>query len=95
MCVYKTSHSGYVIIALYVDYLNIIRTSNELKKAFTYMKNDFEIQDLRETNLCIDLKIDQLSQEVLIHQSAYEKKVLKQFYVDKSFSEAYQCFYIH
>ena len=85
-CVFiKRSQNGYVIIAVYVDDLNIIGTPNELKEACAYLKSEFEMKDLGETRLCIGLQIDHLSQGVLIHQSAYVEKVLKQFYMDKSF----------
>ena len=72
----KWSQSDYVIIAVYVDDLNIIETPNELKEACAFLKNEFKMKDLRETKYCIGLQIKHFSQGVLIHQSAYVKKVL-------------------
>ena len=77
VCLLKRSQNGYVIIAVYVDDLNIIGTPNELKEACAYLKSEFLMKDLGETRLCIGLQIDHLSQGVLIHQSAYVERVLK------------------
>ena len=77
LCVFiKWSQSDYVIIVVYVDDLNIIETSNELKEACAFLKNEFEVKDLGETKSSISLQIKHLSQEVLIHQSAHVEKVL-------------------
>ena len=46
-CVFiKRSDSGFVIIAVYVDDLNIIGTPGELSKIVCTMKNEFEMKDL-------------------------------------------------
>ena len=51
LCVFiKWSHSGYVIIVVYVDDLNIIGTPNELKEVCAFQKNELEMKDLGETN---------------------------------------------
>ena len=63
----KWSHSGYVIIIVYVGDLNIIRTPNELKEACDFLKNEFKMKHLRETKSYISLQIEHLSQGVLIH----------------------------
>ena len=85
-CVFiKWSQSGYVIIAVYVDDLNIIGTSNELKEACAFLKNELKMKDLGETKSCISLHIEHLSQGVLVHQSTYVEKVRNQFCIDKSF----------
>ena len=51
----KWSQSSYVIIAAYIDDLNIIGTPNELKEACAFLKNEFEMEDLGETKSCIVL----------------------------------------
>ena len=56
-----------MIIAVYVDDLNIIRTPNELKEACTFLKNEFKMKDLGETKSCVGLQIEYFSQGVLIH----------------------------
>ena len=44
-CVYiQRSDSGFAIIAVYVDDLNIIRTPEELNKTVSYLKKEFEIK---------------------------------------------------
>jgi len=45
-CVFiKKSESGFVIIAVYVDDLNLVGTLEELTKTATYLKNEFEMKD--------------------------------------------------
>ena len=42
------------------------------------------MKDLDKTKFCLDLKIEHLSNEILVHQSTYLEKVLKHFYMDKT-----------
>jgi hypothetical protein len=65
----KKSKSGFAIIVVYVDDLNIVGTPKELTKTATYLKNKFEMKDLGKT----------------IHRSTYTKKVLKYFYMEKAY----------
>ena len=59
------------------DYgLNIIGTPNQLKEAYAFLKNEFEMKDFGETKSCIGLQIEHLSQGVLTHQFAYVEKLL-------------------
>jgi hypothetical protein len=45
-CVFiKKSESGFVIIAVYVDDLNLVGTLEVLTKTATYLKNEFEMKD--------------------------------------------------
>ena len=47
-CVFiKKTISGFVIIAVYVDDLNIIGTQKEMQEASDYLKGEFEMKDLR------------------------------------------------
>ena len=41
------------------------------------------MKDLGKTKFCLSLQIEHLSNGILVHQSMYTKKVLKQFYMDK------------
>ena len=59
-------------------------TPEELTKTTNCLKNEFEIKDLDKTKFCLDLKIEHLSNEILIHQSMYLEKVMKHFYMDKA-----------
>ncbi|KAJ9539329.1 hypothetical protein OSB04_032062 [Centaurea solstitialis] len=84
-CIFiKRSGPEYVIIAVYVDDLNIIGTSGELPKAVEYLKRGFEMKDLGKTKFCLGLQIEHLKDGILVHQETYIEKVLKRFYMDKS-----------
>ena len=84
-CVFiKRSKSGFSIIAVYVDDLNIIGTSEELLETVTYLKNEFEMKDLGKTKFCLGLQIEHLFEGVFVHQSTYIEKILKRFNMDKS-----------
>ncbi|KAL4021171.1 hypothetical protein IC575_019962 [Cucumis melo] len=84
-CVFiKKSQSGFAIIDVYVDDLNIIGTREELSKAIEYLKKEFEMKDLGKTKFCLVLQIEHLADEIFIHQSTYIEKILKRFYVDKA-----------
>ncbi|GKC87238.1 copia protein [Tanacetum coccineum] len=86
-CIFiKRSGSEYVIIAVYVDDLNIIGTPGELPKAIECLKREFEMKDLGKTKFCLGYKIEHLKDEILVHQEAYIGKLLKRFYMDKSHS---------
>ncbi|GKC47650.1 retrovirus-related pol polyprotein from transposon TNT 1-94, partial [Tanacetum coccineum] len=82
----KRSGSEYVIIAVYVDDLNIIGTPGELPKAIECLKREFEMKDPEKTKFCFRLQIKHLKDGILVHQETYTKKLLKRFYMDKSHS---------
>ena len=70
-CVFiKKTENGLAIIAVYVDDLNLIRTTEELIKAANYLKEKFEIKDLGKTRYCLGLQIEYCLNGVLIHQSS-------------------------
>lgn len=84
-CVFiKRSGSEFVIIAVYVDDLNIIGTPGELSNAVEYLKKEFEMKDLGKTKFCLGLQIEHLKNGILVHQSTYIEKVLKRFYMEKA-----------
>ncbi|KAF7137709.1 hypothetical protein RHSIM_Rhsim07G0041900 [Rhododendron simsii] len=84
-CIFtKKSNSGFAIIAVYVDDLNLVGTPEELIKTAEYLKREFEMKDLGKTKFCLGLQIEHLPNGILVHQSAYTEKVLKQFYMDKA-----------
>ena len=76
--------TGFAIIAVYVDDLNLIETLAELIKTIDYLKKEFEMKDFGKTKYCLGLQIERCSNDVLIHQSTYTEKVLKRFHMDKS-----------
>ena len=84
-CVFiKKVATIFIIIAVYVDELNLIGTPEELIKTIDYLKKKFEMKDLGKTKYCLGLQIEHYSYDVLIYQSTYTKKVLKRFHMDKS-----------
>ena len=84
-CVFiKKSKLGFAILAVYVDDINLFGTPEELTKAATYLKDEFEMKDLGKTKYCLGLQIEHKSNGILIHQSTYVEKVLKQFNMDKA-----------
>ena len=84
-CVFiKKSETGFSIIAVYVDDLNLVGTPEELTKTAEYLKKEFEMKDLGKTKFCIGLQIEHFPNGVLVHQSTYIKKILKRFNMDKA-----------
>ena len=83
-CIFiKKSKIGFAIIAVYVDDLNLVGTPEALTRTINYLKKEFEMKDLGKTKFCHGLQIEHFPNGVLVHQSAYIKKVLKRFYMDK------------
>ncbi|KAF3654743.1 hypothetical protein FXO37_16311 [Capsicum annuum] len=80
----KKTTSEFVILAVYVDDINLIGTPIELQKAIDYLKKEFEMKDLGKTKLCLGLQIKHLTNDIFVHQSAYTEKVLKRFYMDEA-----------
>ena len=55
-CVFiNKSETGFVIVAVYVDDINLIGTPEELAKTVEYLKKEFEVKDLGKTKLCLGL----------------------------------------
>ena len=55
-CVFiKRFGSEFVIIAVYVDDLTIIGTTNVLSEAIVNLKKEFEMKKLGKTKLCLGL----------------------------------------
>ena len=43
------------------------------------------MKDLGKTKYCLGLQIEHCSNDILVYQSTYKEKLLKQFYMDKSY----------
>ncbi|XP_076956929.1 uncharacterized protein LOC143632248 [Bidens hawaiensis] len=71
----QRSKSEYVIIAVYVNDLNIIGTPRKLQKAIEYLKREFEMKDLGKTKFCLGLQIEHLKDGILkkLTQKNYSK----------------------
>ena len=84
-CIFiKKSKIGFAIIAVYVDDLNLIGTLEELTRTTNYLKREFEMKDLGKTRFCLGLQIEHFPIDILVHQSAYTKKILKHFYMNEA-----------
>ncbi|CAM8902104.1 unnamed protein product [Rhodiola kirilowii] len=84
-CVFiKKTTSGCVIIAVYVDDLNIIGMNEEIHEVISYLKREFEMKDLGKTGYCLGLQIEHMQSGILVHQSNYTRKIIKRFNMDKS-----------
>ena len=67
-CIFiKRSESEFVIIAVYVDDLNIIGTHKEILEGVECLKKEFEMKDLGKTKFCHGLQIENLSNGILVH----------------------------
>ena len=75
-CIFiKKLETRFAIITVYVDDLNLVRTPEELTRTTNYLKKEFEMKNLGKTKVCLSLQIEHFPNGVLVHQSAYIKKV--------------------
>jgi hypothetical protein len=86
VCIRKSS-TGFCIILVYVDDLDIIGYAKDVDEARNHLKKEFEMKDLGTTKFCLCLQIKHLQTGIFIHQSAYVKKVLEKFNMDKAYPQ--------
>jgi hypothetical protein len=85
-CVFtKKSPTGFCIISVYVDDLNIIGNPKDIEEARNHLTTEFEMKDLGKTKYCLGLQLEHLPSGILVHQSAYVQKILEKFNMDKSY----------
>jgi hypothetical protein len=71
-CVFiKKSTSGFCIISVYVDDLNIIGSDIDINEARHHLKTEFEIKDLGKTKFCLGLQLEHLTSVTFVYQEAY------------------------
>jgi hypothetical protein len=80
----RKSSADLCIISVYVEDLNIIGHAKDIYEARNHLKKEFEMKDLGKTKFCLGLQIEHLQMGILVHQSAYVKKVLEKFNMDKA-----------
>jgi hypothetical protein len=79
-CIFiKHQDDEMVIVAIYVDDLNIFGTSELVDKTIETLNKTFEMKDLGNTKFCLGLQLDTLPTGMLLHQTTYTEKILKQF----------------
>ena len=85
-CIFTLSNqSGFVIIAVYVDNLNIIGLPLLCQYAQELLIQQFDMKILGKTSYCLGLQIGHLADgSILPHQQAYIQKVLENFNMDQS-----------
>ena len=87
-CVFiQKSNKGFCIISVYVDDLNVIGTTEDIEEASSYLKSEFEMKDLGKTTFCLGLQLEHNQEGILVHQSAYTKKVLEKFHHENAHPE--------
>jgi hypothetical protein len=82
--IYKSS-TGFYIISVYINDLNIIGTELDINKVRDHLKMEFKMKDLGKTKFCLGLQLEHLPTDILIHQPAYVQKVLEKFNIDKAY----------
>lgn len=82
-CLLRTS-SGFAIVVVYVDDMNLIGTPEEIKETTKHLKLEFEMKDLGRTNFCLGLELEHRADGILVHQSNYIQKMLRRFNEDKA-----------
>jgi hypothetical protein len=87
-CVFiRKSSTGFGIISVYVDNLNIIGHAKDIYEPHNHLKKEFEMKDLGKTKFCLGLQIEHLHTGIFVYQSAYVKKVLEKFNIDKAYPQ--------
>ena len=85
-CVFiKKSHSGFAIVAVYVDDMNLIGTPPQsLRKLLHTWNQNLRWRILGKLEYCLSLEIEHCSDGILVPQSNYTQKVLRHFNEDKA-----------
>ena len=63
-------------VTVYVVNTNLTKTLEELEKTASHLKMEFEMKDLGKTRLCLDLKLKNCSDGILVYQLNYISNVL-------------------
>ena len=71
--------TGFVIVAIYVDDLNLIGTRSSILKVKAMLNKEFEMKDLGKLRHCLGLQIEHLAAGIFVHQSTYVKNVLTKY----------------
>jgi hypothetical protein len=81
----RRSATGFCIISVYEDDLNIIGHTNDIDEARNHLKTGFEMKDFDKTKFCLGLQLKHLHMGILVHQSAYVQKILEKLNMDKAY----------
>ena len=79
-CVFiKRENDTSVIILVYVDDLNIIGTSKNVKETCENLRKKFKCRDMGETSFCIGQQIERINGGIFLHQQTYTLRLIKKF----------------
>jgi hypothetical protein len=67
----RISSTGFYVISIYVDALNIIGHIKDIDETRNHLKIEFEMKDLGRIKFCLGLQLVHLQTGILVHQSAY------------------------
>ena len=88
-CIFTlTRNSEYLIVAVYMDDLNLIGSPSLCKHTETLLTAQFDLKLLGKTSFCLGLQIQHFPNGVLLHQQAYNRKLLKFFQMDQAHASA-------
>ena len=77
--------SGFVVVVVYVDDLNLVGTSTTCQHAVDLLTTCFEMKLLDKTSFCLGFQISHIpAGGIFLHQTSYTQKLLKRFGMDKS-----------
>ena len=76
-CVYaKNTLSDYIIVCLYMDDILIIGSNNDIIMATKkILASYFDLKDIGKENVILEIKISKTSEELVLSQSHYIKKI--------------------
>jgi hypothetical protein len=67
-CVFiRKSATGFYIISVYVNDLNIIGHTKDIHEARNHLKTEFKMKDLGRTKFCLGLQLEHLHTDILVH----------------------------
>jgi hypothetical protein len=62
----RKSTTGFCIISIYVDDLNIISHTKDIDEAHNHLKTEFEMKDLGNTKFCLGLLLEHIHTGILV-----------------------------
>jgi hypothetical protein len=62
----RKSTTGFCIISVYVNDLNIIDHTKDINEACNHLKTEFEMKDLGRNKFCLELQLEHLHMDILV-----------------------------
>ena len=80
-CVYiKDTENGYAILGFYVDDILIVGSDDKMIKSTKNILNSrFNMKYMRLADVILGIKIKRISNDIILNQSHYVKKILEKF----------------